>query len=225
MNEIVPNHRWRVATCLLLAMALFTSSCAGSEPAYGYRVTWFEVVQLTPDESMKIERRQWFTLTKPAGEREAGFGTFLESSIQFPRQESTIPPLDVRPLMPLLIVRDAGSGDLVVVASVNRCTPWLRNGEPDPPYWTFRFKHGQWYRADLPSDIVGRDANLLIDLRAKDRGTLSDAEVGVRKHAQADSPTAPKILRRILAVYPPIKNCGHAIKLNYEMDFRNFKRL
>lgn len=224
MNEIVLNHRWRFERCLL-AIAFFTSSCAGSEPAYGHRVTWFEVVQLTPDESMKIERRQWFTLSKAAGEQHAGFGATLEASIRIIRANGELPVLDIRPLTPLLMYRDTRTEDLVVIASSNYCDPWLRNGKPEPPYWTFRLRDGEWYRVDLPNIDLGRKANLLIDIRTTDRDSLADAEVTARKNNQQSGATSRKILREVLAVYPPIKNCAHAIKLNYEMDFRNFKRL
>jgi hypothetical protein len=73
-------------------------------------------------------------------------------------------------MLPILLDKDPGTKEWVLVATAYSCEFWNRNQEPEPPYWAFRARHGRWYRTDVPPTFWNRRANLFAALKARDTG-------------------------------------------------------
>jgi hypothetical protein len=95
-------------------------------------------------------------------------------------------------LVPLLLGRDAKSGQWFLVATFYTCEPWYRLGRPKLPYAEFRVIDGAWQRTDLAPDLVGRKSNVLTGLPAPDADVVTLAE---KRALDANNKIAPKYLR------------------------------
>jgi hypothetical protein len=77
----------------------------------------------------------------------------------------------------------------------------------------------------LPPSLIGRQSNLLVDIRPDDRGELKRADVEQRKASQSTADSLSKSLRNVLARDPAKLNCGHAKGADGELDLKSFRRL
>lgn len=186
-------------------------------------LTWTETVPVSENDSAGLTRIVRFTVSRPWGDK-VGMVVSSSSIVRIASPIGDELDLDVGPLVPILIDKEMSTGDYVVVAGTNNCDVWLRNAEPQPPYWTFRLRNNVWYRIDLPPRLIGRKANLLIDYRSSDSRKIADAEVISRKEAQTrDKPASS--LREVMPNDPVKRNCGHSTDNDTELDLTSFKRL
>jgi hypothetical protein len=206
-----------------LTFALLLLVMQGCEVESVHRLVWQESVQTSGGEVAEVSRELTFGVSRPLAERQ---GMVIPSSTKITIRTSArvLPTLDVGPLVAILLAKDVATSDFVVIAGTNRCNVWLRNEEPDPPYWAFRLVESEWFRTDLPQEWIGRPANLLCDIRSDDRGELDRAEVERRKTAQLLVDSLSKSLQSVLVHDPLKKNCGHAIGSDEEQDLKHFRR-
>jgi hypothetical protein len=185
---------------------------------------WSEKVEVSAGETVEVSRHLKFGVSREMSEK---VGMVIPSSarIEIVAAGVELPPIDVGPLTPTVLMRDDVTREFVVIAGTNNCRFWQRNDEPSPPYWAFRLHEAEWFRADLPPSAIGRPANLLFDIRPDDRDELDPAVVARRKSAQLSADGLSKSLRVVLANDPAKSNCGHAVGLEGELDFGHFRRL
>lgn len=53
-----------------------------------------------------------------------------------------------------------------MVATFYSCTSWYDLGRPKLPYTEFRFKNGQWIQQPLSEKFIGREGNMLTEIRS-----------------------------------------------------------
>jgi hypothetical protein len=70
-------------------------------------------------------------------------------------------------LVPILLYRDSATNEWVIVASTYSCDDWDRYGKPEPPYWEYRLRGGQWIRSKLSEASIGQKTNLSFDCETK----------------------------------------------------------
>jgi len=68
-----------------------------------------------------------------------------------------------------------------LVAGTDEVTFWLNNGQPPTGQWAFRVKGERWVLDSVPSEYLGRKANLLVELRPNDSSGKIRREVQQRK--------------------------------------------
>jgi hypothetical protein len=215
LSKLLPKLGTVIAPIFLLA--------CGNTVAAQRELTWNEQASISTNDHVRVARIMHFSVSRPWGEK-GGMIVSSSSIVRIVGPTGYELDLDVGPLIPILIEKETSSGDYVVVAGTNRCSVWLRNAEPQPPYWTFRFRNNVWYRIDLPANLIGRKANLLIDFRDSDSLKISDSEVVSRKEAQSrDKPASS--LREVLPYDPVKRNCGHSTDNDKELDLTGFKKL
>jgi hypothetical protein len=101
-----------------------------------------------------------------------------------------------RGLMPMLVDRDAATGEWFVVATFFTCEPWYALGRPKLPYTEFRYRNGTWLQSDLSSNLIGRKANVSTGIKySGEAALLTRAEKATR---EADA----RIVKKYLEIVP-----------------------
>jgi hypothetical protein len=99
-----------------------------------------------------------------------------------------------KPLMALVLYRDGGTQEWVVVATTTSCEKWNWWGEPRPMYWEFRLEAGGWREVPLSKASIGRPVNLLH--RYQQRLGARHVTVAMRRERESE----PAILSRFKAI-------------------------
>ena len=68
-------------------------------------------------------------------------------------------------LAPVLLDRDAVTGQWLVVAAAVTCEAWYELGKPRLPYAEFRLAQGRWLHVPLSAQALGRDTNITTSIR------------------------------------------------------------
>ena len=216
----LPNLVTKTAMAFISIVLL----ACGNTAAAQRELTWTERVSVSTNEVVALTRIMKFTVSRPWGEKN-GMIVSSSSIVRISNSNGFESDLDVGPLIPILIDKEASSGEYIVVAGTNNCRFWLRNAEPQPPYWAFRLRNEVWYRVDLPANLIGRKSNLLIDFRASDSFKITDTEVASRKETYSRDQAPTSSLREILSNDPVKRNCGRSTDNSIELDLTTFRRL
>lgn len=149
---------------------------------------WTENVQMDDGAVILVERmvafREWSSMS---GDVYNSVET--DASLAFTGELSDLPQWRA-PLMALLLYRDPGTRQWVIVATTTSCEVWNTRGEPPTMYWEYRLGPQGWREVPLSASSVGRKANLLY-LYQQDIGTRH-ITVADRIARQSD----PKIARQ-----------------------------
>ena len=129
-------------------------------------VRFTEEVALSNGQVIDVER---VIKTSPVGEIGGPGGAYWKfNSIEVKSMAADAPsaPWTAPPnVMPILIDRDAESGEWMVIASFITCQAWFDAGRPLPAYLEYRWR-GAWKSVPLSASSIGRPANLLVDISA-----------------------------------------------------------
>jgi hypothetical protein len=201
--------------------ALFCFGCDFSPRSV--ELTWNEPVQVANGETVQVQRH-----VTMFHERQLGGGSSapiynsstidLVGAAEFPTWNA--------PMVPIVLDRDPGTGEWIVVAGIDGCSFWARNGRPRPPYWAFRLRGGEWYRDSVPESFIGRPANLLVEFDVTDESKTIESEIGPRKKSQVTNPKHARQYSAVNSTYQ--KGCDQVPSEpigSKERDLEVFKKL
>lgn len=217
----------------LLAFGMFVilvaSGCSGCSKQPRHAVLeWSEPVQLASGETVQIKRKveMWHETAFGGGFSSAP--VFKTNSIELDSATPEFPKWD-SPLVPIVMDKDSLSGEWIVIASVNECGMWARNGSPLPPYWTFRLRNRVWYRDVLPEAFLGRAANLFVEYDTVDTSRNLREQVAERKLQQTQAPKHAQQYRKVDPNFTNFQGCAGDLPSNRgeqpELDLKKFERL
>lgn len=87
-------------------------------------------------------------------------------------------------LLPILFDQDSQTGEWVLLATFYTCEPWYALGRPKLPYAEFRFRRGNWEKVEFSPQWIGREANVLTDIRSGGEPEFFD--VGAKNYRMSD---------------------------------------
>jgi hypothetical protein len=150
----------RITRRMLCLGALLCAACAPTV----YR--WREPVRLQDGTVLTVQRSIQFDEYQPLGG--GGGGSDIPVSTL-----DVLDPAPQRPqvwsvahLIPMLLDREAATGEWFVVTTFFMCSTWYDLGRPQLPYAEFRYRNGAWVRVPLSPASIGREANLLVPNQA-----------------------------------------------------------
>jgi hypothetical protein len=159
------------------------------------KLIFAEEVQLASGEIIKASRD---VEGKPLGEIGGPGGwepTYASFVIADPKRSSNPPKWEsATGLVPILFDRDPASGEWVLLATFYMCEPWYALGRPKLPYAEFHVFDGQWSRAELSGQWLGRDANVFTGMKSSGEPKL----LTLTEKKQRDSD--PAISRRFIKI-------------------------
>lgn len=167
---------------------LVASGCSGCSKQPRHAVLeWSEPVQLASGETVQIKRNveMWHETAFGGGFSSAP--VYKTNSIELDPATSEFPKWDT-PLVPIVMDKDPSNGEWVVVASIDECGMWARNGRPQPPYWAFRLQSREWFRVEIPQWLLNRRSNLFVEYDTVDSSEELNSEIAIRKRSQIDDP-------------------------------------
>jgi hypothetical protein len=188
---------------------------------------WSEAVTLASGEVVSVERHVVMIHERAFGGGFSSAPVYLTSSIRGDQASDAIPLWDA-PLVPILIDKDPENGEWIIVASIDGCSMWLRNGMPKPPYWAFRLRDEEWFWDSVPSRFLNRPANLLVEYDVHDDSRRLMKEAMARKQAQSTNPRHAPQYSKVDVSHQ--KHCGaEALPAgagsNDAFDLKKFRRL
>jgi hypothetical protein len=133
---------------------------------------WKESVTLASGQSVQIKRHVKFHQNYMWGVRMMSAQDYVEASIEMDSTQKDFVRWEA-PIQPLYLDRDPNNGEWIIVSGEDANYLWPVNGQPCPPQWAFRLHGGIWYLQPVPTNLLGRRANLLLDLRRTDDHILS----------------------------------------------------
>lgn len=143
--------------CALLCTVL-TTGCTNS-------IKWDEEVLLQSGEVLKVRRE---ALTQPFGQI-GGSGGWENMGMTLTVISPDLPDKPViwrARFVPMILDRDPKTREWFIVATFYSCTSWYELGRPKLPYTQFRLQNGQWIQQPLGEEFIGRQSNLLTDIRS-----------------------------------------------------------
>lgn len=157
----------------LLFIAVSLAACG--------RIEWKEEVKLQNGETIVVERT---AKTKAFGEVGGPGGWENEGMtlrIVHPQRPDNPPQWEGR-FVPLLLDRDAASGQWFLVATFFSCQSWYDLGRPALPYTEYRLRDGRWVQGPLSADLIGRGANMFTSISSTGQSdvTLAGKEADLR---------------------------------------------
>lgn len=219
-----------VAACAICVGVVALMGAVGCEkpPPGSADLTWIEPVQLAAGETVNVKRHVVMWHERALGGGFSSAPVYKTSTIELLPSAPQFPVWDA-PLVPLVIDRDPANGEWVIVASIDGCSFWLRNGLPRPPYWAFRLRHGEWYRDAIPEFMLSRAANLYVEFDVTDTSGELDREIEARKRSQTASPKHAPQYRNVDPAFGEFERCGRdrpsrAIGEN-ELDLNKYRKL
>lgn len=172
--------------CGFVIMVVF-SGCGPDSPQ---KIAWDEEVLLSDGRTIQVHRMEEYKVLSEIGGPTTAIPIALSIESRDPRLSFS--PWSA-PYEPILLDIDPGSGDVVIVATSGDCEIWKRGGRPVPPYWVFKFRNGAWTEVKLSDDLIGRKANLLLQIFSADKQKISLME-------KSKSNSNPKLFRRLKSV-------------------------
>lgn len=141
----------------LFGLVCGLSACDALRPPKPKEYTWTEDVALDAG-SIRVRRVVGMQETN-SWSGDAYEAIEKLSRIEFMDELASLPPWR-EVLRPIVLYRDAATGEWVVVASTTSCDVWRAAGKPKPPYWEFRLQADRWNRVPLSDVSLARRANL-----------------------------------------------------------------
>lgn len=149
---------------ILLAIVLAVAGCSRIanwlEESQERNFEWTEDVLLHSGEKVVVRRTARLSGNNIAGGGGGSFNKGMKLDI--------VTGIGVSPItwgglyVPILLDRDATSGDWVLVATFFHCDSWYKLNRPILPYTQYRFNNGGWVQENLSPNFFGRKANLFI---------------------------------------------------------------
>lgn len=217
----------RIVMALIFAcLAVVTTGC--SKPSSKAELIWTEQVRLQDGEFVMIKRHVVMSHTRALGGGFSSAPVYLTSSVE-PASDGAGFNKWNAPLVPIVLEKDPSTHEWLLVATIDGCTIWLRNGLPRPPYWGFRFRDGKWYRDAIPDWLLMREANLLVDFDVDDESSRLTGEAQSRKDAQATSSEIARQYKKVDIDFAEFGACGRDQPTRQigenELDLGEFGRL
>ncbi len=211
----------RVQILFLLISCVVVSACTARDAD----LTWIEPVQLSAGETIKIKRHIVMIHERAWGGGFSSAPIYTTSSIELEPSSAKLPKWDA-PLVPVVLDKDAANGEWVIVASIDGCSLWDRNGRPRPPYWAFRLRGGEWFRDAIPDSYFGRPANLLVEYDVGDESRQLEKQVEERKRSQLATPKHARLYRSIDQNYQKTCNREASDPVGHnELDLKKFRSI
>lgn len=185
VNKLVRFLRSIRSAMWISVVAVVTAAC--DNPPRSADLTWIEPVHLAPGETIEIKRRVMMWHERAFGGGFSSAPVYKTSSIELSPSSADFPIWDA-PLVPVVLDKDPANGEWIIVASIDGCSLWLRNGLPRPPYWAFRLRRGEWYRDAIPESFLGRPANLFVEVDVTDSSSGLEEQIEGRKRSQFTTP-------------------------------------
>jgi hypothetical protein len=136
---------------------------------------WSEEVRLASREILHIQRHIRFSRGRAFGGGWLTSAVYTTSTIDVVGGPKDFITWDA-PLIAMLIDRDPETKEWIVVAGHESDAFWFTNGAPCPPQWAFRLRDGAWYVQPVPKSLLGREPNILVDVRLDDDRQYSPAD-------------------------------------------------
>jgi hypothetical protein len=204
----------RIASCCIAALTI--TACG----RYGDReIEWAETVSLSSGDAVLVERVQrveiHLTSEGPSGNlAKMATVTSAASQPEFPTWRAK--------MFPILLDRDPANEEWVLVATMYDCDFWLKNGQPDPPYWGFRAANGSWRRAPIPASFWDRPANLFAVFQSTDDSGTLRASYQSRRAEQIRSGKPSKLAGVWRDMKPDCKKSSKEEAYAIEVDLWQF---
>lgn len=174
----------RRTVLVAIVVTLVLSGCGKSN------ISWTEEVQINSGEIFTVKRT---AKTKDFGQI-GGTGGWenegMSVEIITPIRPGYPGPWNAK-FVPLVFDRDPETNEWFMVATFYSCTSWYDLGRPKLPYTEFRFKNGQWVQQALSEEFIGREANMLTNIRSSGE---PDHTLASKRQGMSDTRIAPKYL-------------------------------
>lgn len=158
--------RNRTSESALAAILAAATPIAGCHPTLNDS-TWHETVRLASGEDLNVKHHVRFHEHVAFGGGATG-QAFDNSALEWSSDGKTVIRWSA-PMRPFLIDRDPNTDEWLVVANGGSEGGFYEvNGSPCPPQWAFRLREGTWFVQPVPVDLIGRRANVLVELRVDD---------------------------------------------------------
>lgn len=183
-----------LAVCLISSISL--ASAAKFDLAYLVAIAPLPVMFLVAMISSMPSTRKWtedvllddgkVVQIKRKVKLSANGSEELDASLSFTGELEELPTWRA-PLMAIVLYRDKGKNEWVLVATANFCSTWEKYGKPQPPYWEYRLMPTGWRLVPLSEISLGRHANLLHDNIKK----IDKRHITVDDRKRLDHPDEP----------------------------------
>jgi hypothetical protein len=185
MSKIPRNGDHKITGMAFLSALALLTACSNSKDKAGETINdmrWPETVKLASGEAITVNRHIRFR-------QEGIFGGGMSAAVFEAASLDIVPtPADFMtwsaPIIPILIDRDPVNGEWIVIAASDGSALWEFNGKPCPPQWGFRLHDGIWYIQPIPSNLIGRKPNLLVDFQVTDDAKFSPEELVLESAAR-----------------------------------------
>ena len=160
------------------------------------QIEWKEEVKLKSGEVVVVKRtaksKRIGEIGGPGGWENEGMTVQIIQPIK-----PDNPPSWNAKFVPLVFDRDPDTKEWFVVATFYSCTSWYELGRPRLPHTEFRLTNGQWRQQPLSPDLIGREGNMVTNIRltGEPDHTVADKE-GIN-----NDPVIPPDLKRVVAVW------------------------
>ena len=179
-------------TLTTAALSLLVAACGDSTYA------WREQVLLQEGQQVLVERTARFRENWVAGGGGGSFNKGMTLRVihgPMPMPQST---WDER-FVPIVLERDLGNGEWVVIATFFHCDSWYELGRPSLPYVEFRHREGGWTRQALNPQWIGHPANVLaVDPSEKQAMSGRETLTVERKRTIVETSTMAPEYRRVV---------------------------
>ena len=183
MTSILSKLKATPRRFVAIAIALIALLAFGIFLAMDKRIGFNEEVGLADGRAIVIER---FIKAKPLGEI-GGPGGWepIYNSVEIVGTTEPAKWESDRGLMPMLVDRDAATGEWFVVATFFTCHPWYQLGRPKLPYAEFRYRNSAWQQVNLSADLIGRKANVSTGIMYSGEASLLTPDEKALREADA----------------------------------------
>lgn len=141
--------------CWMACSALFLLSACGKVD-----IAWTEDVALQDGTVLLVKRTAQGKKIGEIGGTGGWEVTQMTLEVMAPATP-TRPPIWADRWVPMLLDRDAHTGEWFLIATFYTCTDWYDLGRPKLPYVAYETRNGHWEKVRLRSEWFGRKNNLL----------------------------------------------------------------
>lgn len=142
----------------LIVVALVVGALAVYLRFFHENYRWREEVDLRDGDTVVVRRWVKYHVLIPIGGPISAINT--GTSLQILDQHPEVPVWrDV--FDPLVLMRDPCTKEFVLVVTTDWAQTWEAHGKPNPAYWMFRLRNGQWVEEPLADFIFDQETNLV----------------------------------------------------------------